>query len=37
MTLEQARFVIKHRSMYSDAWYHYALEVVESYERQADR
>lgn len=35
MTLNEARYVLAHRWMYTDATYHYALDVVETAERQA--
>jgi len=34
MTVNEAYCVLAHREMYDDRTYHYALEVVESYERQ---
>lgn len=30
MTTDEARYVIAHRWAYSDATYHYALEIVEA-------
>ena len=34
MTLSEARYVLAHREMYDDKTFHYALEVIESAERQ---
>lgn len=34
MTLNEARYVIAHRHEYTDATYHYALDIVEVAERQ---
>jgi hypothetical protein len=34
MTLNEARYVLAHREMYTDETYHYALEIVEQYERE---
>lgn len=34
MTLNDARYVVAHREMYNDRMFHYALEVIESAERQ---
>lgn len=34
MTLNEARYVVAHREMYDDRTFHYALEVIESAERQ---
>jgi hypothetical protein len=34
MTIREAQYVLAHRQMYNDATYHYALEIVESAERQ---
>ena len=37
MTLNEAEYVIANRAMYDDRTYHYALEIVESAERQGFR
>lgn len=34
MTYDEAKYVLAHRHEYPDDMYHYALEVVESVERQ---
>lgn len=34
MTLSEARYVVANRALYSVEWYLYALEVIESAERQ---
>lgn len=35
MTLTEAQYVLAHREMYTNAAYHYALDVVEAAERQS--
>jgi hypothetical protein len=34
MTLDEARYVIAHREMYTVEWYLYAVQIVENAERQ---
>lgn len=34
MTIDEARYVIANRAMYPDSMFHWALEIVEAYERQ---
>lgn len=37
MTVREAYYVLENRHYYDDATYHYALEIVEQYEREQRR